>query len=1348
MSDTSFGSGIAGAIGPTSVGGAPLVGGGPGGSGADVPPAAPGVAPAPSPGFGSSIASGWGGPRYNQPDPQASALDQSASLLEQRIKRANDIAADPLKQFFNPEGVQKARDFVPQAAEKLQQIRTQQAQMQANRQQAETLGLHPGEVPDEATQADRVEVAKARALKGDLKVFKGLQAVDPKSAEAIQDQVHEVVAGHLTKAQLAFDSLSYVQNQGQYTAKLAQLRKDGTLTDLEALGLKVPDTFEKFGAAKAREGQALREARIGLDSLRQKLEDRNTYLPMEEKEAKTYEGRIKTVYGDNIPGTWARNGSSNTRGLIVPGMADPRTAGPMATLEQRKGFKEDFAAAVPKDEMEKFRAFNRTHQLATLAPKDGQYDDGKGGKVTLKKGDAMPEGTLNTNPNVQQGVAEGLASMLRGGLGGANVGLLKIEDKKRAALQTALDTIKSNYAGAINTITGENAKSYLTGKTQEQIRDVLDALKAYNDKDIGERTADIARRAGALRLDAGVFGFNKGESAGAVDEAIKEGRAAQIAEDMKRHQSIGGGDGVLQIGAQRAGAGATALPPGTTPTNQLPGGDRIATPVQQAGQPPGQPGPGVGPAGPQSQVPPPPNGGGNPPPVGSPPVSPAPTGGGAPTGPVQIAGQPVTPPPIPGASPGFLAATQRIESGNEKTPWTAGNDKSSAKGAFQFINSTWADNKPAGAPDDPRKATPQQQTEAVANLANKNGSALKSAGLPVNDTTLYMAHNLGAGGATALLHAGPNADARTVIGEAAARNNPLFFKGRPTVATVLQRYVDEVEKGGVTGGGVADVARHNANARGLKGTETPQEEKPGLLTRISRALSQGVPGSGADKDKAVSDVGNAAVEHAPAIGSTAGAVVGSLGGPAGAAGLGGAGGAAGQSLKDYLRGRSQDPKKLIEQGALGAVLGVGSAARPVLAAGARMAGAGGVEAGAEAARGGGGEDILEAGMKGAGLAAGGEAFGRALGMAGHKVFSLFSPDAKKAVQSAASKFHDAEEVLRTEQPKLAGAGGASTPNPKYEAAQAAKEEAERTLKDAGIKPEEAAYAHKVSFEGVPKQEAEVGKPGAAEQKRIGEGYKQLENEVGAAGVGSPKASPKLPDGPRAAVENKKVSAAHAELAERVEAAITAPAKNWQEKWTQLKDARSDLLQAERDAMSSTVPGRSQTAKDMRTLADTVRTQQEKAATHVFGAKDGPAFMDRLKVLDVRYRSLMEATNGGDLAKAASMKGEAGRDVDRKFRALANDDPAALSAWDTMRKHSGADPEKTVPWTVVLEGLPVVKHLKLAVLASMLKKKIAENVAGNPVRFTDIVKTNAGAAEVGQSMRDLAGTAVQRGAVTP
>lgn len=1450
-----FGSGLDSNVADYSGGGADAASaGGVVDNGTDALP--PNAAPTQGQGLFGSGVSTFGLPKYTS-DPQAAPLDAAASLLEQRIQRANAVSSNPVGQLLNPEGVAAARQFVVQGAEQLQKIRQQKATIQAGRQQAETLGLAPGEVPDEADQAARIEAARAKALKGDLNAYKGIQAVDPKTAEVIAPQVQEVVSGHLANAQFAFDKLSNMQSQGEYNAALGELRKTGVLTDLEALGLKVPPTFDAFNAVKAREGQALREAHIGINDLRTKLEERNTYQPMEKKEAETYNGRLTTAYGDQITnGTWSRNASSGTRGLVVNGANDPRDLGKtfsFATPEQRKAITEEMAAAIPKEELSKYRAENRTYDLATR--------DAKGNK--------LPDGQINTNPNVQQGIAEGLAAMLRGGNGGANIGLLKIETGKRGFLQGLIDTVNTEKAGVINELKGKDVLPYLSKLTQSQIRDVLDALKQYNDVSIGSRATQIAERAGALGLKPSDLGLGKDE-VGGVGEALERGRQAQIERMMPNHQAIGGGDGVFQLGAQRPGAGASALPPGTGPSTQQPGGDRVATPVQQAARPPGSPTPSVGPGGPQVPSPTSPQGGQSA-------VSPSGGGGG---GAQTIAGQSVSVPSIPGVSPTYVANMQRIESGNERDPWKAGAKGSSASGAFQFINGTWKQYKPDGAPDRAGDATPQQQAEAMARFTADNVKALRGAGVPVTDVSVYMAHNVGAGPAATLLKADPGADARSIVGEKAAANNPLFFKGRPTVATVLARYQAEMN------GSLDDT--------GPKPQPGAAAEAPSLMQRVSRMFSQGVAGGDEAKDKAVADVGNAAVENAPAIGSTLGAIGGSAAGPAGTVAGGAAGGGAGQALKDYLQGREQSGTRIAKETALGGVLGVGAGAgRPLLGAAARAVGAGGVEAGASAAEGGDAGDIVEAGGKGVAAAAGGEAFGRALGMVGHKVWNMFAPEAKTAVREAAQKYADAEKALATEAPKLPGVNGAAgVVNPKYEAAERAKAEAEMTLKDAGLKPDEAAYAHKVSSEGVPRQEAEASRPGAIEQKEIGKGYQKLEGEIGDKGVGAvrgtarqrtslpeserlttprpptseelatkgrvesvplsevratqstmqwdrfnkgdhpppivkgfedkpvavktengeylvfdghhrtvkamnagqqtkdmyvidakaydpanagrkPKPSPKwskadddllaelggmpggsapqprntaaynpiLNDGPMAAVTGKQVAAKHGDLAERVERTIAAPAPNWQAKWIQLKTARSELLQAERDALSSTSPGRSREAADMRKLADTVRVQQEKAAKYVFGEKDGEAFMKRLNVLDTRYRNLMEATNGGDLAKAAAMKGEAGREAQRKFEAFAHDDAQAIAAFRAMRKV--ADPEKTVPWTVVLEGVPVVKHLKIAVLADMIRKASAERAAGAPAKFSDLISQQLSTAN--RDTRDLLGTAAQRGA---
>jgi hypothetical protein len=199
---------------------------------------------------------------------------------------------------------------------------------------------------------------------------------------------------------------------------------------------------------------------------------------------------------------------------------------------------------------------------------------------------------------------------------------------------------------------------------------------------------------------------------GVVSDQIEKGRIEQIERMLPNHQAIGGGDGVFQLGAQRPGAGAVAAPPGTQPMTQLPGAQPLQTPVQQStqGPPPGPAPTSTGRCSPASWSRP----------TGtSRPGNPVP--GRGPRAPQTIAGQTVNVALPPGASPDYVKRMQRVETGNEKDPWTAkagngpdGKPLSSAGGAFQFINSTWAASKPPGAPDSAKAATPQQQAEALA----------------------------------------------------------------------------------------------------------------------------------------------------------------------------------------------------------------------------------------------------------------------------------------------------------------------------------------------------------------------------------------------------------------------------------------------------------------------------------------------------------------------------------------------------------------------------------------------------------------------------------------------------------
>lgn len=1282
--------------------------------GADAPAdvAAPQAAPQPATDasgalhtFGQGLNRLMNGPSYHAPDPEMTPLDQTADVLQQRVKRANDIAANPLLQVFNPEGVAKARAFVPQATEQLQKIRQQKADMIANRTEAQTLGLAPGQVPDEASRADRVAVAQSEALKGNLRVFKGLQAVDPTAAAAIQDQVYNAVGGHLTKAQLAFDSLSGMQNQGQYAAKLNQLRQNGTLGDLEAMGLKVPASFDAFSNGKGIASQTLREARIGLDTIRQKLEERNTYIPMEEKEAKTYAGSIKTVYGDDInAGPWSRNAAAGTRGMVVNGGGDARdlrTKYALASPEQRKALKEEIELAVPKEEREKFRAFNRMHTLAE--PTEAQK----------KNGDV-----LNTNPNVQQGIAEGLASMLRGGSGGANPSLLNIELSKRGAVQGFLDAMKSNYAGGINTLSGEQVRAYLTTLTQQQQRDVIDGIKQWNDASIIDRVGSIAKRAGALGLDAAAIGFGSNEAAGAVQAALDEGRQAQIERMLPYMQPIGSGNGVLQLGAQHAGVGAQPMPAGTQNTTQLSGAP-LQTPVQQATNPaPPSPGGSGGQPSPPSPV------------RGSTLTPPTPGQPGEGSSSHTVAGVQVTAPMPGGASPDYVARLQRIESGNERSPWTAGAKGSSASGAFQFINSTWAANKPPGAPARAADATPEQQTQALANLTAKNAVSLKGAGVPVNDTTLYVAHNLGSGGASQLLSASPTQDARSIVGEAAARNNPLFFKGRPTVATVLQRYQDEMDKAPAGGTRSAQPSTAGAPASFF---DRLTGRQPGEVAKVE--------GTGIQGDHVASPeerAGSPVVEYAPAIGSTVGAITGAGVGPVGTIGGGAAGGAAGQAFQDWMRGNAQNPAAIAKQAALGGVLGVAPAGRPILGAAARVAGVAGTEAGAAAIEGKSGPDVTDVALKGAAYALGGEALGKFIGYLGpaaHKVISNYTDKAQVALSEQAGKLAEARKVLETEQPKLPGANGASTPNPKYEAAQAEADKATQYIKDHGQNPDDMVYAYDSAKAGTSTGEAATMRKATIEKAEVSKGYDQLRQDMKDQGVGKVKANQAVPEGPLAQLRTSenptgKVAEEFRRDAEHAEMLIKAPAANWGEKWRQLQNAGSELIDKR---MAFLANADKPSAKAMDRLFEGVRNQQKAVAEYVFGPEKGRQVIRTLEGLDKRYAQIMTATQGLKYEKMQSVLATgntpAARELEANFKAFAKDDPSAIRAFNAMkagaRGNVASEAKLMAPLIAaetVLHGVPT---LSMAFggyrLAKMMQGYMNARVLGKEVKFKDFLR---------------------------
>lgn len=149
----------------------------------------------------------------------------------------------------------------------------------------------------------------------------------------------------------------------------------------------------------------------------------------------------------------------------------------------------------------------------------------------------------------------------------------------------------------------------------------------------------------------------------------------------------------------------------------------------------------------------------------------------------------------------------------------AKNPKSSAQGAGQFISSTWSGLVDRFRPEWKEGLTPQQvldlrndpekSAEMVERYRGLNAKVLQSAGLPVNDATLYLSHMLDGPMAAKVLLSDSGADVRDVIGEKAYNAN-LDKNGRflgldnPTVGN----YVGWAERkmGGKTGEGGAGAA--------------------------------------------------------------------------------------------------------------------------------------------------------------------------------------------------------------------------------------------------------------------------------------------------------------------------------------------------------------------------------------------------------------------------------------------------------------------------------------------------------------------------------------------------------------
>lgn len=195
-----------------------------------------------------------------------------------------------------------------------------------------------------------------------------------------------------------------------------------------------------------------------------------------------------------------------------------------------------------------------------------------------------------------------------------------------------------------------------------------------------------------------------------------------------------------------------------------------------------------------------------------------------------------------GAAPGgYIGALRQQE--NRSGSNTASPGTSSALGRYQFTSDTWS-NVAARHPElkltPDGRTDPQQQDRAIVAFTNDNKAALQKAGIAPTDANTYMAHFLGAGGATSFIRAmqaDPNALAAGKNLAAATANPQVFYKpgadGKPDLSkprTLQEVYSLQTQR---FGGGTSPVA----SANGIPFTSDQLKQNPILMSAYAHSIA-------------------------------------------------------------------------------------------------------------------------------------------------------------------------------------------------------------------------------------------------------------------------------------------------------------------------------------------------------------------------------------------------------------------------------------------------------------------------------------------------------------------------------
>lgn len=185
----------------------------------------------------------------------------------------------------------------------------------------------------------------------------------------------------------------------------------------------------------------------------------------------------------------------------------------------------------------------------------------------------------------------------------------------------------------------------------------------------------------------------------------------------------------------------------------------------------------------------------------------------------------------------------------------AANPYSSARGQGQFLTSTWAMNMRKLHPEETQGLSDQQvaqkfprsdqrnMTDAMRSNRNINAQALADRGLPVTSASLAMSHQLGPGGAAAVLNADPSTPMTAILGPEASRANPRWARMtagqfRSAASNV---YTDRPVRGTETRGAAPPAEGTTAPAEATAPAASATPVPPGPIRSLTGGVAPGEP---------------------------------------------------------------------------------------------------------------------------------------------------------------------------------------------------------------------------------------------------------------------------------------------------------------------------------------------------------------------------------------------------------------------------------------------------------------------------------------------------------------------------